>query len=106
MSSSIFASCFGVNSTPVSLLVGRDYQQPQNTTIVLNAGTHGMTLLRSVTIIDDSLFENEEDFVLVLSVDDPTVVVFNENQAQVVIQDDDNGTTLYVYVCVCVRVLE
>ncbi len=92
-----------VLSVFLSLLVGSDYQQPENTTIVLNAGAHGTMFVRSVTIIEDSLFENEETFVLALSVDDPTVVVFNESEAQVVIQDDDNGTPVCLCVCECVR---
>ncbi len=68
---------------------------------MLSAGAHGTIFERSVTIIDDSLFENEENFVLTLSADHLTVVVFNDSQAQVVIQDDDNGTPLCVCECVC-----
>ncbi len=90
-------------SIPIFLLDGSDYLQPENTTIVLSAGAHGMMFEHSVTIIDDSLFENEEIFVLALSADDPTIVVFNESEAQVVIQDDDNGTTVCLCVCECVH---
>ncbi len=70
---------------------------------MLSAGAHGTMFVHSVTIVEDFLFENEETFVLGLSADDPTVVVFNGSEAQVVIQDDDNGTTICVYMCECVR---
>ncbi len=106
VSCAVFATCFTVISIHIySLLVGSDYQQPENTTIVLSAGAHGMMFEHSVAIIKDSLFENQETFVLALSADDPTVVVFNESEAQVVIQDDDNGMVMcaYVYVCACVH---
>ncbi len=106
MSCNVVVACFSVIGIPISLLVGSDYQQPENTTIVLSAEAHGTMCVRSVTIIEDSLFENQETFVLTLSADDPAVIVFNESEAQVVIQDDDNGTTMCVCSCVyaCVRV--
>ncbi len=43
------------------------------------------------------MFENEETFVLTLTADDPSVVVFNESQAEVVINDDDTGMIGYYY---------
>ncbi len=104
MSCNVVVACFSLIGIPISLLVGSDYLQPENTTTVLSAEAHGTMFVHSVTIIEDSLFENEETFVLALSVDDPSVVVFNESEAQVVIQDDDNGTTVCMFMCVCVRV--
>ena len=80
-------------------VVGEDYEEPQNATIVLSFGISlHARFWRRVTILDDSLYENEEFFTLTLTADDPSVVVFNESEAVVIIEDNDTGT-IGVWAC-------
>ncbi len=71
--------------------VGDDYMEPENASITLSSGLHGHYYLwLRVYIVEDLLYEGDENFFLVLSSNDPAAV-FNLSMAEVIIADDDPG---------------
>ncbi len=73
------------------IAVGEDFMEPENVSITLYFGLHGhFYLWLRVLIVEDLLYEGNENFFLMPSSID-MAVVFNLSMVEVTIVDDDSG---------------
>lgn len=73
----------------VHVAVGEDFGL-QNSTIVLYSGGHDLSFRRYVDIVQDDVYEGDENFFLELTSND-SAVVFNRSLIEGIIDDENPG---------------
>ncbi len=73
------------------VLVSRDYEAV-NETVSFSPGVFQVCV--NLTILDDEIVENNETFILNLTLSDPAVLIGNNGSTEVTILEDDDSAFL------------